>query len=325
MNVLIVIRSKIPVFSYGGTQRVMWSLGKELALMGHKVSFLAAEGSTCPFGKMYIYNPDIPVADQIPEDVDVVHFNDFVPDGFDKKPYIVTFHGNRINEPINKNAVFVSANHAKRFNSESFVYNGLDWRDYGKVDISGSRDYFHFLAKAAWRVKNVRGSIDMIKQIPNEQLYVLGGYRFNFKMGMRFTFTPKARFKGMVGGEEKINYLTHSKGLFFPVLWDEPFGLAIIESLYCGAPVFATTYGSLPELVREDVGFLSNSKEELIRHIVNDYHYSPKVCHEYAAEMFSSKVMADAYLKKYEQVLSGNVLNAELPRAIAPNNRYKFE
>jgi len=44
MNILIVINSVIPALKYGGTERVMWYLGKELALMGHSVHFLAAEG-----------------------------------------------------------------------------------------------------------------------------------------------------------------------------------------------------------------------------------------------------------------------------------------
>ncbi|MEF9931013.1 MAG: glycosyltransferase, partial [Bacteroidales bacterium] len=53
----------------------------------------------------------------------------------------------------------------------------------------------------------------------------------------------------MIGGEQKLNILKESKGLIFPVIWNEPFGLAITESLYCGAPVFGTPYGSLPELI----------------------------------------------------------------------------
>lgn len=263
---------------------------------------------------------------QIPVNVDVVHFQDVVPTGFSAKPYIVTLNGNRISEPIDRNAVFVSRNHAERFGSKSFVYNGLDWDAYGHLNTKEPRRYFHFLGKAAWRVKNVRGSISMIKRMDaNERLYILGGYRFNFKMGWRFTFTPKARFKGMVGGTEKVGYLQHSRGLLFPVLWDEPFGLAITESLYCGAPIFGTPYGSLPELVKPEVGFLSKSESELVNHIKHDYRYSPKVCHEYARDLFNSRLMAEAYMGKYEQVLNGQSLNEERPHAINPFAHYVFE
>ena len=44
--------------------------------------------------------------------------------------------------------------------------------------------------------------------------------------------------------------------------------------------------------------------------------YSPKVCHEYARDLFNSSVMAEAYLKKYETVLNGEPLNKEVPHII---------
>lgn len=325
MKILIVlINSKIPALLYGGTERVMWYLGKELAGMGHQVSFLVKKGSVCDFAKIIDYNPEIPVGKQIPEDVDIVHFNDGVLDR--SKPYVVTFHGNKVQDPIDQNAIFVSRNHAERHSSNSFVYNGLDWSDYGSLNISEPRTYFHFLGNAAWRIKNVRGCISMIRHMPGERLCVLGGHRLNFKMGFRFTLTPppKVSFKGMVGGTKKVSFLQHSKGLLFPVLWDEPFGLAITESLYCGAPVFGTCHGSLPELVTKEVGFLSNEKATLVRHIMEDYHYSPRICHEYAGDCFNSRKMAEAYLEKYECVLNGRSLNETQPCALNSYEKYKF-
>lgn len=313
MNILLVIDAELPVAVYGGTERVMWYLGKELAKMKHNVTFLARHGTQCDFAKTISINHEIALEKQIPENIDVVHFNDYRPHDI-SKPYIITFHGNHTgSELIDQNTVFVSRNHAERHSATAFVYNGLDWDDYGEVDYSKPRQYFHFLGKAAWRVKNVKGAIDVIKAIPGAQLNVLGGVRFNFKMGMRFTFTPKARFKGMVGGGQKLDLLKGSQGLIFPVRWDEPFGLAITESLYCGAPVFGTPYGSLPELITKETGFLTASKHEMAAHIINEYNYSPKVCHEYARDMFNSRQMAEAYITKYEMVIDGKTLNEKNP------------
>lgn len=325
MNILIVIDSVIPAQLYGGTERVMWYLGKELSKMGHCVHFLAAEGSVCDFAKMHIIRPDLPLERQVPDDVDVVHFNNAVPEGFSVRPYIVTLHGNKISKDIDLNSVFVSRDHAQRFGSDSFVYNGLDWDDYGALNTTEPRTYFHFLGKAAWRVKNVRGCIRMVKRMPKQELYVLGGYRFNFKMGLRLTFSRKVHFMGMVGGEEKNRYLQHSKGLVFPVLWDEPFGLAITESLYCGAPVFGSTHGSLPELVTREVGFLSDSESELMEAMAHADEFSPAACHEYAADMFSSRRMAEAYVRCYERVLRGESLNSVPPRPIRPFEKYAMK
>jgi glycosyltransferase involved in cell wall biosynthesis len=316
MHILIVNPSVIPVTAYGGTERVIWYLGKMLAALGHTVTYLVRAGSSCPFGSVITIDDTKSIAEQIPANVDLVHFN-FLPPDIDRvtKPYIVTIHGNtndtQLQFPLN--TVFVSENHARRFGSDSFVHNGLDWTDYSKPELNAKRDRFHFLANAAWRVKNVQGAIDVIKKTSSEKLNVLGGVRFNFKMGIRFTFSPRVSFYGMIGGTQKDRLLNNSKGLLFPVRWHEPFGLAIVESLYFGAPIFATPYGSLPELVNTEVGFLSNNSAEMAE-AVQSNHYSPEVCHEYALEMFNAKKMTLAYVSAYEKVLSGQPLNTTPPR-----------
>ena len=176
--------------------------------------------------------------------------------------------------------------------------------------------YFHFLGNAAWRVKNVKGAIDIVKDVPTEKLKVLGGYRFNFKMGMRFTFSPKISFEGMVGGIEKDKLINSSKGLIFPVRWHEPFGLAIIESLFYGCPVFGTPYGSLPELIPAEVGYLSCNKADLVGAIKNSGSFSALRCHEFALDTFNSKTMTLDYIEKYNRVLSGETLNPDKPALI---------
>lgn len=318
MKVLIVDKSTIPVKLYGGTERVIWALGKTLHQMGYKPSYLVAEGSTCPFAAVHILQADKPLAKQIPQGIDIVHFN-FIPTAEDlveiNIPYVITIHGNhRSTEKLDENTIFISKNHAMRYGADAFVYNGLDWADYSKVNLNQQRKHFHFLGKAAWRIKNVKGAIDVVKKTAKEQIAILGGKRFNVSMGLRFTFTPRAKFYGMVGGKTKDFLLQESKGLIFPVRWHEPFGLAVIESLYFGCPVFATPYGSLTELVPKEVGFLSNSCTELSQAIQNTNDYSPKYCHEYAVENFSAQKMATAYLAKYEQVLLGKKLNKKPPQ-----------
>ncbi len=318
MRILIVYRGVIPVYLYGGTQRVIWGLGKELVKLGHKVSYLVKQGSYCDFASVIYIDENKPILEQITNDYDVIHFN-FKPNGIEKLsiPYIITIHGNSNNlNEFDKNTVFVSKNHASRYNSNSYVYNGLDWSEYSTPDFKNKRTYFHFLGNATWRVKNVSGAIDVIKKTKTEKLKVLGGVRFNFKMGIRFTFSPKVSFAGMVGGKQKFKLLNGSKGLIFPVKWHEPFGLAIIESLYYGCPVFGTPYGSLPELVKEDVGYLSNKSDELAEAILNFDIFSRQRCHEYVVEKFNSKRMALKYLEKYEKVISGDRLNTFPPRLL---------
>lgn len=234
MNITIVLGDKIPSIKYGGTQRVMWYLGKELNKRGHKVTFIAGKGSSCPFAKVIELDPSVNLNTQIPTDADIVHFNIPVPEGI-TKPHLLTIHGNGIPANADRNIVFVSRNHAQRLGSESFVYNGLDWDDYGPANLNLSRKNYHFLGKAAWKVKNIKGAIAVVQSIKNAQLDVLGGYRLNLKMGFRFTWNPRIHFHGMVDDSKKKVIIEQSKGLIFPVTWHEPFGLAITEGwrLHC--------------------------------------------------------------------------------------------
>jgi glycosyltransferase involved in cell wall biosynthesis len=316
MKILIVCKEIIPARLYGGVERMVWYLGRELAGMGHEVTFLVKEGSSSNFARISHLDMSGKIADQVPDSVDLVHYH-YTPEDVAEtsKPYLITIHGNRNDfREHDRNAVFVSKDHASRFGSDVYVYNGLDWNDYTIPDLSTARQYFHFLGKAAWRVKNLQGAIDTIKQTRREKLKVLGGLRFNMKMGWRFTLSPRVRFYGMTGGNRKDQLLNHSKGLIYPVRWHEPFGLALIESLYFGCPVFGTPYGALPELINSEVGYLSNSAASLADAIENSADFSPRVCHEYARDRFNSKKMTVSYLDIYERVLAGKALNEKPPK-----------
>ena len=311
MHVLLINNSPIPVYGYGGTERVIWDLGKTLARLGHQVSYLVPAGSHCDFGRVLPIDTNRPWAEQIPDDVDIAHFQ-FNPHVELDRPYLVTEHGNaRKPKPLPRNTVFLSRNHASRYGSAEYVYNGLDWEAYGPVDFERPRSRYHFLGKAAWSVKNVRGAIKVAK-LAGVELDVLGGDRFQFKRGFRFTFSRQIHFHGMVGGEQKNSLLNGSRGLIFPVRWHEPFGLAIIESLYFGCPVFSTPYGSLPELVPETCGFLSASASEMAE-AVRTNRFDPRACHAHVKQHFSVETMTRNYLTMYQRVLDGKTLNAQPP------------
>lgn len=319
MRILLVSNSSVPVYAYGGTERVIWDLGEALGQLGHDVTYLVAAGSTCPFAKVLEINPAVDLRRQIPADIDVVHFQ-FNPTfdldlDFDK-PYVLTEHGNTAGDKrLPFNSIFVSKNHAQRHGSDQFVYNGLNWDAYGPVDFEAQRQHHHFLGKAAWRVKNVVGAIEVALSA-GVRLAVLGGSRLNLKRGFRFTWSPRIAFHGMVGGQQKFQLLNTSNGLIFPVRWHEPFGLAVIESLYFGCPVFSTPYGSLPELVGPEQGVLSDTRAELVSSIQSQS-FDRRACHHHAVTHFNATTMARCYLAKYERVLLGERLAVSPPRSTA--------
>lgn len=318
MKILIANNCKIPVFKYGGTERVIWDLGRHLTELGHSVAFLVAKGSKCDFAEVYEFKKNQPLEAQIPSGFDIIHFQFNPKEDFDF-PFVVTEHSNHdLKNPMSRNTIFLTKDHAMRHGSDQYVYNGLDWRSYGSVDFSAKRSNFHFLGKAARPDKNIQGAID-VARMAKVKLDVLGGYRLNINRHFRLTLSQSVSFHGMVGGAEKFKLLNHSKGLIFPVTWHEPFGLAITESLYFGCPIFGTPYGSLPELTPDDCGFLSDSCSSLAEAILTR-HFDPYACHEFAASRFGVKQMTLGYLEKYQQVLDGQTLNKERPYLRSPRN-----
>ena len=311
MKIAITSNNKLPVEHYGGTERVIWCLAKNLSLLGHEVYLIAPTGSKCDFAEVLIYSEYSDIRNLTLDKIDIVHYNS--PVNYDLNiPYIITVHGNvKFGQQISRQAVFVSQNHASRYGSCVYVHNGIDCDI--NLTLSSFRNHFHFLGKAAWRKKNVRGAIKCAKKAGYTKIDILGGTRLNFSMGFRFTPDSHALFHGMVDNNYKNTIMSKSRGLVFPVRWNEPFGLAITESLLAGCPVFGTPYGSLPELIPNEVGFLSAKSDELSEAMNNSGQWKPKDCRDFAIENFSSRKMALKYLEIYERVLAGEILNKSVP------------
>jgi hypothetical protein len=324
MKIVFVLNSRIPAQNYDDAERVTCWLGKALGRQGHEVVMLVKKGSNCPFGTLIFRDDKVPLDQQIPADADLVHFHDDTPPETGK-PFLITCYDN-FSAPrhFHPNTVFLSAHHAHRHGGEVFVHPGIDFEEYGMPVLDARRMYFHFLGNAAWSGKNVRGAIDLATRL-GERLHVIGGTRVNFRKGLRITLSPSVRFHGYLMPEGRNTMLNTSKGLIFPVIWHEPFGIAMAESLYFGCPVFGTPHGALPEVLGKkikpkhelgmvdayfcDMGCLSVKKSELLDALRHADTFNRRHCHEYAVAHFSADKMAANYVKLYEKVLNGHFLH----------------
>lgn len=307
---------KLPVSLYGGTERVVWWLAKGLGELGASVVLVTAEGSHCPFAEVRSADFSRPIETQF-SDIDLFHYN-LTPETPPECPHLVTIHGNgKPGETFLRNTAFVSRNHATRHGAECFVYNGLDPSDY--IYQEKKEEYLVFLGKASWRVKNVKGAIRLAR-LARRPLRIVGGKRLwlNHWRGIHW--------EGMLGGREKAELLACSSGLLFPVVWNEPFGLAVIEAMVSGTPVLASPFGSLPELVTDSVGAIRRSRREFLDGIERLKEWRSADCRDWVIEKFHYLKMAKDYLALYERVLDREALNASVPRAQqAPQSNFLME
>ena len=196
--------------------------------------------------------------------------------------------------------------HASLHSSKRFIYNGIDFQEYPhpQKEVRNWKNFL-FLAKASWKVKNLQHCIDVCKE-SKKHLFIAGG--------RKITFSSFIHSQGMLDQESKVQLLQKMDALLFPVRWHEPFGLAIVEAFSAGLPVLGSPYGSLPELISDGMGQICKDFAELKNALLNPPKFnSPKEIRALAEERFSSYQMAKNYLKVYEEILDGGVINTMPP------------
>lgn len=111
-------------------------------------------------------------------------------------------------------------------------------------------------------------------------------------------------YTGNVSGKRKLKFLSEAQALLFPIEWDEPFGMSVIEALACGTPVIAMNRGAMPEIIEHGVtGFLANNEEEFIEYMRRIDEIDPAECRRSVEQRFSADAMAEEYTARYHEVI----------------------
>jgi glycosyltransferase involved in cell wall biosynthesis len=116
---------------------------------------------------------------------------------------------------------------------------------------------------------------------------------------------PLIEYIGEIGEEDKQDFIGNARALLFPINWEEPFGLVMIESMACGTPVLAWRNGSVPEVINENKsGFMVTSLNEAVERLNAIDTIDRAGCRAVFEERFSSNRMALDYVELYSRLVA---------------------
>lgn len=178
------------------------------------------------------------------------------------------------------------------------VYNCVDTQKYAFEGVAG--DYLLMMGSVAPH-KNQAGAIAVAKKLGmklilagkiNDQKY--------FDQLKKDIDGEQIRWLGELGFAEKLKLYQNARTFLFPILWEEPFGLVMIEAMACGTPVVAFGNGAIPEVVVDGkTGFVidGNSIDAMVEAVRNIDKIKREDCRKHVEEKFTVEKMVADYEK----------------------------
>lgn len=340
----------VPPEKYGGTELVIASLVEELVRRGHDIT-LFASGDSKTSAKLVSIYPRALLKDGIPwKDIsydifnvaqafkragefDIIHSHIdlydqfFIP--FIKTPVVSTMHNNMYASRKTAGRIFTYRHYRKhnfvsislkqrendmvKLNFVANVYNGLNPQKY-KFNLK-PEDKFIWVARideakgvynAVLAAEKLGARLDIAGRIDIVKLDF-------FNNQIKPHLSKKIRYVGEINQKQKPEFFSNARALLYPIEWEEPFGLVMIEAMACGTPVIAFDRGAVSEIVKDGkTGFvvppLNKGGRVNIRGLAeamkNVGQIDRKTCRESFDKNFTASRMADDYEKVYEKILS---------------------
>jgi glycosyltransferase involved in cell wall biosynthesis len=117
---------------------------------------------------------------------------------------------------------------------------------------------------------------------------------------------PDVEYVGEADAAQKRELLAGAVALAFPLQWEEPFGMVMIEAMACGTPVVALRRGSVPEVVDDGVsGLVVDDYEDFPAALAAAVDLDPAACRQHVRTHFDLPVMAAGYERVYRALVAG--------------------
>ena len=343
MKILIVMDPGIliPVKNYGGIERIIEILAKNYAALGHEVHLLVTTGSAVEgcivhnFGQEGFPPAKWDARQAIPAAWKFLwkHRNEFdLVHNFGRLIYLLPVLNHRvkkimsyqreitgsnirfINRLPNRNLFFTGCSQdlidrQPLPGNWKAIYNACDFDQYQLQPEFRGEAPLIFLGRLE-KIKGCHIAIEVAKATGNK-LIIAGNVSTLPEEKDYFDkqISPcidgvQVSYIGAVNDKQKNEWLGKAKALLFPIEWNEPFGIVMIEAMACGTPVIAFNRGSVSEVIDEGVtGYKVATKAQMIAALNNIGQLDRSACRVQAMKRFSIKVIAEQYLNMVDKRL----------------------
>ncbi|MFZ0422331.1 MAG: glycosyltransferase family 4 protein [Xanthobacteraceae bacterium] len=326
----------VPPKHYGGIERIIDLLAQELVRRGHEVTLFAHPASASA-GRFIPY-PGKSSASALDTVRNAATIARFVLDGgadvvhsFSRLAYLlpilplripklmtyqraITPRSIRLGDLMSRGSLQFAAisNHMMKpvanIGRWHVVPNCASLKDYEFQPKIGSDAPLMFLG----RIEEIKGphvAIDVARR-SGLKLCIAG----NVPAGEERFFESRIRpfidgdavvYVGPVDDAEKNRLLGRARALLMPVLWEEPFGIVMVEAMACGTPVLGLNRGAVPEVVEEGVsGFVRSDIDGLVEAVARLGEIDRRHCRDRVERQFSETILAERYLSAYRDVIA---------------------
>jgi len=333
LAVLSPVAWRTPPQKYGPWEQIASNVAEGMVAKGLDVTLFATGDSitkaaleaVCPHGYEETPHADAKVYEALhishlmenADRFDVIHNHfDFLPLTYSRlisTPMLTTIHGFSsvkilpVYKKYNNIAHYASISLADRSDELRYisnVYNGINPDDFTYCEKK--EDYLLYFG----RIHPDKGPHDAISIAKKSgyKLIIAGliqNQKFFEEQVEPFINQDDIQYVGNAGPAYRNKLLRKAKALLHPIHFDEPFGLSVVEAMYCGTPVVAYQRGSMSELILHgETGFLVNTEDEAVDVLEDLNLISTLACHQWVKKMFTTQIMVDNYLKVYQKLLS---------------------
>jgi glycosyltransferase involved in cell wall biosynthesis len=331
----------VPPVDYGGTELFVAHLAEGLHKEGVSVAVFANGESTVNTERHSLYqHSQWPI--KVPEhawlrelnhnswavrgatDCDLIHVQSAQGLAFSRfvdRPTVLTLHGPHVPALSEYYRYFPDVHYvcisAAQCKQESMpkmrtIHHGIDLSLYQLVERK--QQYLSFIGRIA-PLKGTHLAIE-VAQRAGIPLKIAGDvqpmYREYFEQKIRPHIDGKlVEYIGLADVRAKNELLGNSMAMLFPIQWNEPFGLVMVEAMACGTPVLAMPGGSVSEVIKDGVsGYVCRTVRQMTKR-AGDLNFDPAAVRHYVEETFSTQKMVRHYMALYQEALDEKSAHAQ--------------